>query len=123
MSPVQSLHVLEHIDIKSDHFAVQLHIACEQLQNVHVHELSAPSEPRIRYDAQQVEANQERLAAELQQHWVPHVQQYLGINALADKLVGMIRLVGMPARSRLRCAIIHTALVHRGLLQRSDMVL
>ena len=29
MSAVQTLHVLEYIvDIKSDHFAVQLHIAC-----------------------------------------------------------------------------------------------
>ena len=92
MSAVQTLHVLEHIvDIKSDLFAVQLRIACEHLHTPRVHEPPAPSEPRFRYNAQQAETYQEHLAAELQQHWLPHIQQQLNVDALAVKLVTCVK--------------------------------
>lgn len=55
MSAMKSLHVLDVArDVRSDHYPVQLHVACDEL-----HSMCAPptsSEPKIRYHRQKAEA-------------------------------------------------------------------
>ena len=72
MSAVQSLRVLKDASCRTDHFHVQLHIACDTIAAAKAGLPPAPSEPGIRYDADKADDDyQELLVAELQKHWLP----------------------------------------------------
>jgi len=85
-SAVKSLHVLhEAARYRSDHNLL-LHIAYKAPCNTHTHTSSAAPDARIRYDVQKAEAYQAPLATELQQHFIPLIQQKLNVDVLCDKL-------------------------------------
>ena len=48
--------------------------------DTHTHTSSAASDARIRYDVQKAEAYQACLATELQQHFIPLLQQELNVD-------------------------------------------
>ena len=52
----------------------------------HTHTSSAASDASIRYDVQNAEAYQACLASELQQHFIPLIQQELNVDVLCDRL-------------------------------------
>ena len=85
MSAVWSLHVLDAAhDVRSDHYPVQLLVACDDLHNVCAPSIS--SEPRIRYESQNAGTFQESLDAKLRSHFVPLIQQHVNVDKLADTL-------------------------------------
>ena len=55
MSAVQSLCVLEDTNCRTDHFPVQLYVACDTIVAAKAGLPPAPSEPRIRYDAEKAD--------------------------------------------------------------------
>ncbi len=86
-SAVKSLHVLdEAARYRSDHNPLLLHIAYKAPCDTHTHTSSAASDARIRYDVQKAEAYQACLATELQQHFIPLIQQELNVDVLCDRL-------------------------------------
>ncbi|DBA82897.1 TPA: hypothetical protein ACH3X1_006689 [Trebouxia sp. C0004] len=86
MSAVQSLCVLEDANCRTDHFPVQLYVACDTIVAAKAGLPPAPSEPRIQYDAEKADDYQELLVAELQKHWLPHFQQQVDVDMLAKLL-------------------------------------
>jgi len=81
------LHVLdEAARYRSDHNPLLLHIAYKAPCDTHTHTSSAASDARIRYDVQKAEAYQACLATELQQHFIPLIQQELNVDVLCDRL-------------------------------------
>ena len=86
-SAVSPLHVSdEAARYNSDHNPLLLHIAYKAPCDTHTHTSSAASDARIRYDVQKAEAYQACLATELQQHFVPLIQQELNVDVLCDRL-------------------------------------
>ena len=71
---------------RSDHNPLILHLDCQTSCNTHTHHSSATPDARIKYDAQKAEAYQVSLASELQQHFIPLIQQELDVDVLCDKL-------------------------------------
>jgi len=68
----------------SDHNPLLLHIAYKAPCDTHTHTSSAASDARI--DVQKAEAYQACLATELQQHFIPLIQQELIVDVLCDRL-------------------------------------
>ena len=86
-SAVKSLHVLdEAARYNSDHNPLLLHLAYKAPCDTHTHTSSAASDARIRYDVQKAEAYQACLATELQQQFIPLIQQELNVDVLCDRL-------------------------------------
>ena len=105
MSAVQSLCVLEDANCRTDHFPVQLHVACDTIVAAKAGLPPAPSEPRIRYDADKADDYQVLLVVELQKHWLPFFQQQVDVDMLIKVLWLCIRVAAhktMPL-ARTRC--------------------
>ncbi len=95
---VKSLHVLdEAARYNSDHNPLLLHLAYKAPCDTHTHTSSAASDARIRYDVQKAEAYQACLATELQQHFIPLIQQELDVDVLCDRLEACMKFA---ARNR-----------------------
>ena len=83
------MHVLdEAARYRSNHNPLLLHIAYKALCDTHTHTHTSFGAPdaRIRYDLQKAEAYQVCLATELQQHFIPLIQQEHNVDVLCDKL-------------------------------------
>ena len=91
-SAVQSLCVLEDANCHTDHFPVQLHVACGSIVAATAGLPFAPSEPRIRDDAEKADDYQKLLVAELQKHWLPLVQRQVDVDLSAKVLWWCIRV-------------------------------
>ena len=107
-SAVKSLHVLdEAARYNSDHNPLLLHIAYKAPCDTHTHTSSAASDARIRYDVQKAEAYQACLATELQQHFIPLIQQELNVDVLCDRLEACMKSAAqktMPQVCKRNCA-------------------
>ena len=84
-------------------------ITCEVFQKI------AASDARLRYDVQKAEAYQICLATELQQHFIPLIQQELNVDVLCDRLEACMKSAAqntMPQVCKRNCC----ANISRGLI-------